>query len=120
MTKRVCLEPGCPTLTDHSRCERHTRERDRARGTSTARGYNAAYKAERKGYLAQMAAGVVLTCWRCERMISPRDFSLGHCDDDRSVMHGPEHLLCNIAHTRGGCTHPSHGGGSHAPECSPL
>lgn len=46
--KRVCLEPDCPTLTTTSRCERHTRERDRARGSSSARGYDAQYRQQLK------------------------------------------------------------------------
>lgn len=56
-----------------------------------------------------MASGEVLTCWRCERPILPHEYSLGHCDDDRRVIHGPEHLTaCNLANTRGGCSHVSH------------
>ena len=43
MTKRVCLEPGCPTLVSGTRCSTHARERDRARGTRQQRGYDADY-----------------------------------------------------------------------------
>jgi hypothetical protein len=45
---KVCLEPGCPSLTNTSRCERHTRERDKARGTRQQRGYDAEYEAQLK------------------------------------------------------------------------
>ena len=55
-----------------------------------------------------MSAGAVLTCWRCERVVMPHDYSLEHCDDDRTVIHGPEHLACNLANTRGNCPHPDH------------
>lgn len=111
MTKRACLEPGCPTLTNTSRCERHTRERDRARGTRQERGYDAEYDRRRQSDLNAYARGDLLTCWRCGYAVLPTEYSLGHCDDDRTVIHGPEHLRkCNLANTRGGCPHPSHAG----------
>lgn len=113
MSKRVCAEAGCPTLVDagtrDGRCDEHRRARDRARGTRQARGYDAEYDARRKRDLAALAQGQVLMCWRCERVVLPHDYSLGHCDDDRRVIHGPEHLRgCNLANTRGGCPHLSH------------
>lgn len=43
MTMRVCSTPGCPTIyptSEGSRCERHRKEADKARGTATERGYN--------------------------------------------------------------------------------
>lgn len=109
MSLRVCLEPGCPDLTHVSRCERHTRERDRARGTRQQRGYDAAYDAQRKADVGALASGAVLICWRCGAVVMPHEYSLGHCDDDRTVIHGAEHLRgCNLANTRGDCPHPTH------------
>lgn len=113
MAKRVCSQPGCPVLVEQGarggRCATHERARDQARGTRQQRGYDAAYDREREGYVNRLARGEVLTCWRCARVIYPHDFSLGHCDDDRAVIHGPEHLTaCNLANTRGRCTHMSH------------
>lgn len=113
MSRRVCAEPGCPELieagTRDGRCDTHRRQRDRARGTRQQRGYDSEYDARRKADVAAMARGAVLTCWRCGEAILPHDYSLGHCDDDRSVIHGPEHLTqCNLANTRGGCPHPDH------------
>lgn len=113
MSKRVCAEPGCPRLIDagarDGRCDQHRRAKDRARGTRQERGYDAEYDARRKRDVRRMASGEVLTCWRCERPILPHEYSLGHCDDDRRVIHGPEHLTaCNLANTRGGCSHVSH------------
>lgn len=106
---KVCAEGGCPVLTTNARCPAHTRERDKARGTRRQRGYDAEYDAQRKADVRRMAAGEVLTCWRCARVVLPHEYSLGHCDDDRSVIHGPEHLTqCNLANTRGGCPHESH------------
>lgn len=43
---KVCAEPGCPTLTRRTRCPEHTRARDKARGSSNARGYDAEYRAQ--------------------------------------------------------------------------
>ena len=40
--KQVCPVQGCAELTDGGRCTDHRREADRARGTSTQRGYNSA------------------------------------------------------------------------------
>lgn len=106
---RVCSEPGCPTLVETGRCAAHRRERERARGTRQERGYDATYDRLRAADVARLARGEVLTCWRCNGVILPHDYSLGHCDDDRSVIHGPEHLRqCNLANTRGGCPHESH------------
>lgn len=106
---KVCAEPGCPTLTTTTRCPEHTRQRDRARGTRQQRGYDAEYDRRRRADADALSQGAVLTCWRCGKVIPPHDYSLGHCDDNRAVIHGPEHLRgCNLANTRGGCTHPSH------------
>ncbi|MDF1603385.1 hypothetical protein [Nocardioides sp. YIM 152315] len=106
---RVCIESGCGTLTDKTRCLEHRRAKDQARGTRQERGYDAEYDRLRAADVAAMARGEVLTCWRCERVVMPHDYSLGHCDDDRSIIHGPEHLHgCNLANTRGGCPHASH------------
>lgn len=112
MSKRVCIEPDCPTLTDKTRCERHRSERERARGTRQERGYDADYDRRRRSDLDAYARGDLLTCWRCGYVVLPAEYSLGHCDDDRTVIHGPEHLrACNLP-TSGrreqGCPHPSH------------
>lgn len=108
---RVCAEPGCPEPTASTRCPTHTRDRDKARGTRQQRGYDSDYDHRRKADVHAMANGAVLTCWRCGHVVMPHDYSLGHCDDDRSILHGPEHLTqCNLANTRGGCPHPSHAG----------
>jgi hypothetical protein len=109
MAKRVCIEAGCPVLSDTTRCPTHTRERDRARGTRQQRGYDAVYDAARKADVQLLANGHVLLCWRCGGVVPPHDYSLGHCDDDRRTIHGAEHLTkCNLANTRGGCPHPMH------------
>lgn len=94
---RVCLEPDCPTLTDKSRCDRHTRERERARGTRQERGYGSDHVAERKRWAPFVATGLV-KCWRCRELIaSNAPWDLGHADNDRSKYRGPEHVACNRA-----------------------
>lgn len=108
MPLTVCTEPGCPELTDRTRCPAHRRQRERARGTRQQRGYDADYDRMRRGLEQQLAAGEVLTCWRCDHVVFPHDLSLGHCDDDRSILHGAEHLSCNVGSTTGDCPHPSH------------
>ena len=97
MTKRVCAEPGCPTLTDSTRCTEHTRARDRARGTRQARGYDAAHDALRRDYQRRMDAGESFRCWRCRTKIDPSNWHLGHDDADRRRYRGPECPTCNLA-----------------------
>jgi hypothetical protein len=97
VTLKVCLEPGCPALTDQTRCPTHTRAKDRARGTSTERGYGSAHQRLRREYELRMRAGEVFHCWRCGAEIDPDAWHLGHDDHDRSVYRGPECVPCNTA-----------------------
>ena len=114
MTLRVCAEPDCPELikagTRDGRCDQHRRARDRARGSSTARGYGTAHVKLRAHWQHRLDAGEPITCWRCGQPIDPAEtFDLGHCDTDRSHYHGPEHPRCGRATTgRTTCDHPSH------------
>jgi hypothetical protein len=94
---KVCAEPGCPVLTKATRCTEHTRAKDRARGTSTERGYGAAHQRLRRSYELRMRAGEVFYCWRCGAEIDPDAWHLGHDDADRSVYRGPECVPCNMA-----------------------
>lgn len=65
-TTKVCLEPGCPELTERgeSRCEPHrlARQRtdDKRRGTAAERGYDARWRRIRKAFLA--AAPFCIDC----------------------------------------------------------
>ena len=94
---KVCLEPGCPTLTRATRCTQHERAKDRARGSAAARGYGRAHKAKRASWAEVVAQGGV-SCWRCGELIAPGDpFDLGHDDIDRTKYRGPEHVQCNRA-----------------------
>lgn len=111
MPLRPCLDCGRPS--DQSRCAacRSTtnRERDQLRGSSSQRGYDAKHQAERREWAPLVASGSV-ACWRCnEPVCDPWD--LGHCDNDRSIRHGPECARCNRAtqgRARASCPHSSH------------
>lgn len=97
MTVGVCLEPGCHALTRKTRCHDHERARDKARGSSTARGYGQSHRKLRDAYQRRMDAGEHFDCWRCGQPINPTFWQLGHDDDDRSVYRGPECPPCNLA-----------------------
>lgn len=102
MTKRVCVEPGCPILTTTTRCPGHTRARDKARGTRQERGYGAEHDQLRARWQRRLDAGEVVHCWRCQlrgvlTVIDPKAWHLGHDDADRSVYRGPECVPCNLA-----------------------
>ena len=95
--KKVCTQPGCAQPTAKSYCTTHTRERDKARGTKAERGYGADYQAERKRWATHVATGNV-RCWRCGELLPANSpFHLGHDDDNRSVIRGPEHPRCNLS-----------------------
>lgn len=111
---RVCSEPGCPALQREARCLDHRRVRERKRGTRQERGYDAAHDAERAEYEQCMAKGEWFMCWRCDAPIDPSNWTLGHCDIDRTIYHGPECPPCDYATSgRVGCPHPSHAAMSH-------
>ena len=48
---KVCSTPGCPELTRDSRCSGCERGAERRRGSSSARGYDAAWRRTRDAYL---------------------------------------------------------------------
>ena len=99
MPRKVCAEPGCPTLTDRTRCNTHERASDRARGTRQERGYGADHDREAKRWRDAVRRGELVTCWRCgDPITDPNDCHLGHDDHDRRVTRGPEHGRdCNLS-----------------------
>lgn len=101
MTKRVCIEDGCPVLTDATRCADHTKRRDHERGTRQQRGYDAAYDAARRDYQRRMDQGERFNCWRCAELghlhhVDPTRWHLGHSNEDRSVIRGPQCPQSNL------------------------
>ena len=106
---KVCIKPGCPALTHTTRCPEHEREKDKARGTRQARGYDAAHDRLRADYQRRMDHGETFKCWRCGGPVDPNSWTLGHCDDDRGRYHGPECPPCDYAVSgRTDCPHSSH------------
>lgn len=94
MGMRVCIEPGCPTLTKATRCTDHARAKDKARGTTAERGYGKDHRDLRTN-LAPMAIGK--TCHFCgEPMIEGQALALDHTED-RAGYRGMAHLSCNAA-----------------------
>lgn len=55
MTLRVCATPGCPELTDSTRCQAHTkakrRREDKRRPSARQRGYDSKWQRTRAAYL---------------------------------------------------------------------
>lgn len=106
---KVCAVPGCPNLQAESRCAEHRREREQARGTRQQRGYDGAHDRLRADYQRRMDQGERFACWRGGGPIDPNGWTLGHCDDDRGVYHGPECPPCDYATAgRTRCPHVSH------------
>lgn len=97
MALRVCAEKGCPALTRTTRCPEHARERDQARGTRQARGYDADHDRLRAEWAPRVATGTV-RCRRCLGRLAPFEpWDLGHPDDDCPRPRAPEHRRCNRA-----------------------
>lgn len=95
--KKVCAQPGCPRPAAGSYCTEHTRERDKARGTTTQRGYGATHQRARQQIKPAVEAGQV-TCARCFKPIAPGEpWQLDHQDEDRTKYLGPSHKLCNLS-----------------------
>lgn len=97
MTLRVCLECMATIPAGRNRCRPCERRRDQARGSRQSRGYDTRHDRLRADYQRRMNTGEIFNCWRCGLPIDPTDWHLGHCDDDRSQHHGPEHpSTCNL------------------------
>ena len=101
MPRKVCAEPGCPTLTDRTRCTTHERARDRARGTRQERGYDRDHDQLRAAWAERINAGEIVHCHNpaCrtpDQPVRPGCWHLGHTPD-RSSWRGPEHDSCNLS-----------------------
>ena len=110
MSKRVCPEPGCPTLTNGGRCQRHRRESPT---------YLERDNAERSRRAAAVAAWVAKHGWVCpgwQRAPHPsHDLTAAHAT---AVAHGGIHssltVLCRSCNSRQGLQ-PLGEGGEGAP-----
>lgn len=86
VAKRVCTEPGCPTLIEagRSRCTDHERARDKARGTAAERGYGSDYEAAKR----EPDYANATRCTRCGEAFTPDNpKTAGHIKAIRK--HGP-------------------------------
>lgn len=91
-----CTRCGRPA-TNRGLCQQHLNRYETQRGTTTARGYGTHHQNTRAAYQPLVDAGQA-TCWRCTQPIHPTDqWDLGHDDNDRTIVRGPEHANCNRA-----------------------
>ena len=102
MASRVCRD--CRAIYNPSttgarsgRCPNCARLADRARGTTTQRGYGAEHQRRRAAIQRRIDTGETVTCWRCGAQITGRAWDLGHDDRDRSITRGAECVTCNRA-----------------------
>lgn len=85
---KVCAVAGCPELTTTTYCDTCGKAKDRARGTTTQRGYGAAHQATKAALLPD-AYGT--PCTYCgERMWPHQNLVLDHTAD-RSGYRGIVH-----------------------------
>ena len=99
MSKRRCAGANCPKLVPVGTryCPNHQAQYDARRGTPRQRGYDRDYwRARARAKRAVDAGGV--TCWRCGQPIEPdSNWHMGHDDEDRTILRGPEHASCNLS-----------------------
>lgn len=94
--KKICSKPGCPAIPAAGLCTTHAREADKARGTSTERGYGTAHINARKAMARQVATGNA-RCARCNEFLKPgSDWHLDHTDDRTGYL-GASCARCNLS-----------------------
>ena len=107
MALKVCPIPGCPTLVDarayRGLCSLHRKQRDQQRGTAAQRGYGKDHRRIRAWWQARIDSGVIVTCWRCHKRITGRQWALDH-SEDRTTYRGPACEQCN-GHLAGRAAH---------------
>lgn len=94
---RRCAWHNCPQLVPQGTrfCEAHAHAYERQRGSSTARGYDAAHRHLRRAWEARLATGETHICAKCGQPVTATDqWDLGHTDNRQSWT-GPEHRSCN-------------------------
>lgn len=97
MSLRRCAWHNCPQLVPQGQrfCHAHAHAYNQQRGSSTARGYDAAHRHLRRQWEARLAAGETHTCAKCGQPVTATDqWDLGHTDNRQSWT-GPEHRSCN-------------------------
>lgn len=97
MSMRRCAWHNCPQLVPQGQrfCHAHAHAYNQRRGSSTARGYDAAHRHLRRAWEACLATGETHTCAKCGQPVTATDqWDLGHTDNRQSWT-GPEHRSCN-------------------------
>lgn len=97
MSLRRCAWHNCPQLVPQGQrfCHAHAHAYNQQRGSSTARGYDAAHRHLRRAWEARLATGETHTCAKCGQPVTATDqWDLGHTDNRQSWT-GPEHRSCN-------------------------
>jgi 5-methylcytosine-specific restriction enzyme A len=106
MALRPCARPGCPDLVDSGYCDHH-QQRDRYRGNSNARGYDAAWRRFRSWYIRAFVAPDP-RCQDCGGMFDAAkgwsDVELHHVEkvaDRPDLKLTPSNIrhLCKACHT---------------------
>lgn len=91
---KPCAWPGCGALTAARHCERHAREYDRRRGSSTARGYDRAWQRVRA---LKLQLDPLCECDECRA--AGRILPATVVDHVRSIEEAP-HLRLDFANLR--------------------
>lgn len=94
---RRCAWHNCPQLVPQGQrfCHAHAHAYNQQRGSSTARGYDAAHRHLRRAWEARLATGETHACAKCGQPVTATDqWDLGHTDNRQSWT-GPEHRSCN-------------------------
>lgn len=94
---RRCAWHNCPQLVPQGQrfCHAHAHAYNQQRGSSTARGYDAAHRHLRRAWEARLATGETHICAKCGQPVTATDqWDLGHTDNRQSWT-GPEHRRCN-------------------------
>ena len=94
---RRCAWHNCPQLVPQGQrfCHAHAHAYNQQRGSSTARGYDAAHRHLRRAWEARLATGETHICAKCGQPVTAADqWDLGHTDNRQSWT-GPEHRSCN-------------------------
>jgi hypothetical protein len=99
MPLKRCLDCFRWALPGKPRCHLHTRAKDQARGTTTARGYGWAHQQQRAADHASALPSD--PCPRCGQPLGPPPWDQGHTPD-RQDYEGPTHPACNRATAKKG------------------
>ena len=101
---RPCIEPGCPNLTQRTRCATHEAYRRQRRGSPTERGYDAAYQRRRRDLLQLWVSEHGWVCPGYDVRPHPsRDLTADHVIPmAQGGKDGPLAVLCRSCNSRRG------------------